>query len=90
MDPLLARSERFPETLGLQTSLTNLPVVHWTMPTNLFSYGELSGCFKDVSGHADYDLELTNSVGTSFAKIELNEYSSNAEALVCLSFLAGG
>ena len=90
VDPLMARSEEFVRRLGLQTSGTNLPPVHWTMPTNAFEYGEWSGRFLDVSGRNDYRIELTNAVGTSSAYVEFEEYPSEAEALVCIGFSAGG
>lgn len=89
-NPLMAQSEQFVRQLGLQTSGTNLPPVHWTMPTNVFEYGELSGRFLDVSRRNDYRLELTNSVGASSAYVEFEEYPSEAEALVCIGFSAGG
>ena len=90
IDPLMAQSEEFIRQLGLQTSGTNLPPVHWTMPTNAFEYGEWSGRFLEVSGRNDYRIELTNSMGTSSAYVEFEEYPSDAEALVCIGFLAGG
>ena len=90
IDPLMVRSEQFVSQLGLSANETNLPPVHWTMPTNSFTYGELSGRFLKESDQNSFRLELTNSVGVSLAQIEFEEYSSNAEALVCIGFLAGG
>jgi hypothetical protein len=90
IDPLMVQAEQFVRQLGLQTSGTKHPPVHWTMPTNAFEYGEWSGRFLEVSGRNDYRIELTNSVGTSSAYVEFEEYPSDAEALVCIGFLAGG
>ena len=90
IDPMLSTAGRFAEALGLRTNAMNNPVVHWQMPTNILAYAEQSGRFQDISGHGDYRISMTNSVGATTARVELREYRSNEEALVCISFLAGG